>query len=81
MLLSMVVVHQHLLRDGVLGQLVRLNERSTSVHHACDLILFTDDGGAGIQLLQVVDDCILNVDVSFREHIHRAGSFHHLCEV
>jgi hypothetical protein len=51
------------------------------VDHTQYFIFLTDYGGAWIQLLQVVSDRILDVDVSFREHVHAAATFHQLSEV
>jgi len=75
-LLPVVVVHEHLLRDRVLCQLVRLDKGPPSVNHASDFILFPDDSSAGVELFQVVDDGVLDVDICLCEDIHGARAFH-----
>lgn len=56
-------------------KLVWLNVWSLLWYRACNLVLLTYDLSSGVKLLEVVDDCVLDVDVSLSEDVCAAGAF------
>jgi hypothetical protein len=50
-------------------KLVRFNVRPLRCDLVRELIFFSYDGGAGVELLEVVDHGILNVDISLSKDI------------
>jgi hypothetical protein len=84
MLLHVIIVDEHLLRDVLSVQLVRHDIRWLSVHitgFTIDFVFLTDDGCTRVHLFQIVDDRVLDMDICFGEDISAGSSFSETCEV
>ncbi len=56
-------------------ELVGLNIGGFACYLAGDLVLLADDGGPRKELFEVVDNCILDMDISLGEDICAACAF------
>ena len=59
----------------VLIELVGLYVGGLRRHFCSDFVLLPDDLGAGVELSEVVDNCVLDVDVRLGEDVCAAGAF------
>lgn len=56
-------------------QLIRLDVRSLARYTAGDLVLLADDRRAGEELFEVIDNCVLDMDISLCEDVCAACAF------
>lgn len=68
-LLHVVVLDKHLLADVVLVELVWHDVRRLCHDQIFHLVFFADNGGAWVQLAQIVHDCVLDVNVHLCENV------------
>ena len=59
----------------LLVELVRLDIGRFARYLAGDLVLLADDGGPRKELFEVVDNCVLDMDISLGEDICAACAF------
>lgn len=76
-LMHMVILHEHLLTDMILVELVRHDVRPLRRHLIRNSVLLTNYDRPWVQLTQIVFDCILNMDVDFCEDVLRSRPFRH----
>ena len=74
--LHIVVCHKHFLADMSLIELVRHDIWLLCIDFINVFVFFTNNFRVRIELLKIILDRILDVDISFSEHILCAASFH-----
>ena len=67
--MHIVVLDEHLLTDMVLIELVGHDVRSLGSDQILHLVFFTDNLRSWVELLEIVDNCVLNVNISLSKDI------------